>query len=405
MTELAQPPARLPSWAPAAGVLLAAGWGSNQFTPMLIVYHRALRLSTGTLEAMFGLYALGLIPGLLVCGSLADARGRRPVAVAAAALSLAATLTLIAAGRSVALLFAARALAGLGSGAAFSAGTAWLRELSVATAGAASAGSPALDQAIARRTAVAMTAGFAGGPLVAGLLAQWAPSARVVPYLPHVALMLLVLAALPGAPETRAGARGPSLRAALPALRAPRWRWVVAPVAPWVFAAPAIAFALLPSVLGVGRGARGVALTAAVTALCALAGVLVQPLARRLGARPGRAGLPVSGLAVATAGLLLAALSVAAGAQWLLAPCAVLLGTAYGLCLVAGLTEIQRLADPAALGGLSALFYTLTYVGFTAPYLLSLARAAAGYATLLLVTAALALACLVLVACAPRRAR
>jgi MFS family permease len=116
------------SWVPMAAVLLGAGWGSSQFTPMLLVYHQALGLGTGTLEAMFGCYALGLIPGLLVVGPWSDTRGRRPVVVPAAWLSLAASLALAAAGHDVALLFAGRLLAGLSSGAVFSAGTAWLRE-------------------------------------------------------------------------------------------------------------------------------------------------------------------------------------------------------------------------------------------------------------------------------------
>src|SRR5207342_1843837 len=52
-------------WMAVALVLMGAGWGSNQFTPMLLVYRHALGLSPGSLEAMFGVYALGLIPGLL----------------------------------------------------------------------------------------------------------------------------------------------------------------------------------------------------------------------------------------------------------------------------------------------------------------------------------------------------
>src|SRR6478672_5882565 len=65
------------AWLPAAAGLLGAAWGSNQFTPMLLVYHRALGLGTGTLEALFGVYALGLVPGLLIAGPLSDRRGRR----------------------------------------------------------------------------------------------------------------------------------------------------------------------------------------------------------------------------------------------------------------------------------------------------------------------------------------
>jgi MFS family permease len=78
------------AWLRAGAALFGAAWGSNQFTPMLLVYRRQLGLSTGTLEALFGVYALGLIPGLLIAGPLSDARGRRPVILTSAALSLAA---------------------------------------------------------------------------------------------------------------------------------------------------------------------------------------------------------------------------------------------------------------------------------------------------------------------------
>src|SRR5215470_7369103 len=103
---LSQPPL---AWVPAAAVLLGVGWGAQQFTPMLLVYRQALGLTTGTLEAMFGVYALGLIPGLLLAGPLSDARGRRTVVLPAAGLSLVASLALAAAGLgagfAVALLF------------------------------------------------------------------------------------------------------------------------------------------------------------------------------------------------------------------------------------------------------------------------------------------------------------
>ena len=112
-------------------MLMGTGWGSNQFTPMLLVYSHAMGLGTGTLEALFGAYAVGLIPGLLIAGPLSDAKGRRPVVIPAAALSLLASLTLVAGAHTVALLFVGRLLAGVGAGAVFGAGTAWLREASL----------------------------------------------------------------------------------------------------------------------------------------------------------------------------------------------------------------------------------------------------------------------------------
>src|SRR5215212_8788369 len=73
----------LAPWIAVAAVLLGAGWGSNQFTPLLLVYRHSLGLGTGTLEAMFGVYALGLLPGLLVAGPLSDTRGRHRIVIVA----------------------------------------------------------------------------------------------------------------------------------------------------------------------------------------------------------------------------------------------------------------------------------------------------------------------------------
>jgi hypothetical protein len=373
------------AWIPAAAVLLGTGWGSNQFTPMLLVYRHTLGLSTGTLEAMFGFYALGLIPGLLVAGPLSDAYGRRRVILPAAVLSLAASVALVIGAGTPPLLFLGRLLAGISNGAVFAAGTAWLRECSQPPFGDAD------EQVAARRAAIAMTAGFALGPLVAGLLAQWAQAPGVVPYLPHIALMLVVLTVLLRSPETVQGDQKAGW--ALGAVYGRRFRTVVAPMAPWAFAAPAIAFALLPSVVGADRATDGIALTAAITTVCALAGVMIQPLARRLGSADHATNrAATTGLLVLTAGLALAAVTAQVDARWLLVPSAIVLGSAYGICLVAGLVEVQRLADRRALGGLTAVYYALTYLGFAVPYLLALAANLAGYATLLTITAGLALA-------------
>jgi MFS family permease len=370
-------------WIPIAAVLLGAGWGSNQFTPMLLVYHARLGLTTSTLEALFGAYAAGLIPGLLLAGRWSDRRGRRGPGIAAVILSLAASATLVAGSHALALLFVGRLLAGVGSGAAFGTGTAWLRETSLPPWGDAS-------QATAgRRAAVAMTAGFAFGPLVTGLLAQWAPSPTVLPYLPHIALMALVLALIWRVPET---SRAPSIArpTGVPQHSRVRFVRVVLPLALWVFAAPAIAFALLPSVVGAAHAADGVALTAAVTSTTALAGVLIQPLARVLDERRRIVPTGVIGLLVLVAGLALAALTADIHQTWLLIPSALVLGASYGLCLIAGLLEVQRLAPEQGLAQLTGVFYSIAYLGFGTPYLLALASVVVGYPLLLLLSAGLA---------------
>jgi hypothetical protein len=49
--------------------------------------------------------------------------------------------------------------------------------------------------------------------------------------------------------------------------------------------------------------------------------------------------------------------------------CAVAFGLAYGLCLVSGLRECERLAARGEHGAVVACFYALTYLGFAVPYL------------------------------------
>jgi Major Facilitator Superfamily len=244
-----------------------------------------------------------------------------------------------------------------------------------------------------------MTAGFALGPLLAGLLAQWAAAPRVVPYLPHLALMAVVLVLLRNTPETVSGGVRRAVRLTHPGVRSARFRKVVLPMAPWVFAAPAIAFALLPSIVGAGHATDGIALTATIAMLCALAGVLIQPLARRLDSHVLRSNhAATTGLVVLTAGLALSAVTAQDRQSWLLVPCSIVLGSAYGLCLVAGLVEIQRLADRRELAGLTAAYYAVAYLGFAAPYVFALAAHLASYSILLVMAAAITLSTAALVA-------
>jgi MFS family permease len=144
-------------------------------------------------------------------------------------------------------------------------------------------------------------------------------------------------------------------------------------------------------VVGAAHATDGIALTAVVATVAAMAGVLVQPVARRLDANGTGSRAATLGLSVMVVGLALSAFTAHEHQVWLLVPSATVLGMGYGLCLVAGLVEVQRLAHPEALAGLTAIYYVLTYLGFAAPYVLTLAAGLASYTTLLLITAGLAL--------------
>ena len=46
-----------------------------------------------------------------------------------------------------------------------------------------------------------------------------------------------------------------------------------------------------------------------------------------------------------------------------------LLGLAYGLCLVSGLRQAEQMARPGQRGAVVACYYALAYLGFATPYL------------------------------------
>jgi MFS family permease len=353
--------------------MFAVGWGANQFSSMLIVYRDELAFGAGTLAALFGVYALGLIPGLLLGGPASDRYGRRPLMLTFVALSPLATLLLVLGRDGAEGLAVARLLAGVCSGVVFAAGSAWVQELST----------DAPDGSGARRAAIALTAGFGTGPVVAAVLAEWAPHPLVLPYLPHMLLGAAALVLLLPAPETAVAGRG-RIRLAWPAaVRTRRFAALVAPTAPWVFASAAIAFAVLP-----GRtGDVTVAFSGLVTGLTLGTGVAVQPFARRTeDTHPLRAGL--FGLGAAIAGTVVGFFAIQEQLPLLVLVAALPLGAGYGLCLVSGLRESERLARADERGATLAVFYALTYVGFAAPYLLALVAQVTGTAPALLVATA-----------------
>ena len=196
-------------------------------------------------------------------------------------------------------------MVGAGAGATFSAGTAWAADLGGA-AGVTRAG-------------VFLTLGFATGPVVSGVLAEFAPAPLVVPF---VLSAVLSLAAVAAAPIVPGRIRHPPPQAVHPAAHPP-----AGPArAPRSVGARA-ELGTSGGSLGIGRGdRRGVTLPARVPAndggplLAGIAagivlgtGVVVQACARCRNLGPG-AG--VVGASAAAAGLLLAGFGGSHPAGW-----------------------------------------------------------------------------------------
>jgi hypothetical protein len=239
----------------------------------------------------------------------------------------------------------------------------------------------------ARRATLALSAGFGFGPLASGLLAEYAPHPTVLPYLAHAIASGAALAAVAGVPAAPRPTtpRGPLLRLGLDRSNRRPFLHGVVWMAPFVFAFPAIGFAALPAFQG---GVLAPGYIGALAALTLAAGMVVQPFGRRR-APTATARL---GLVTGAVGTALGAGAVSWHASPLLLVTSILLGASYGVLMTSGLRTVQSLAHPETRGGLTGLYYVLTYTGFAAPLGLALAARAMAPATALLGVGALALA-------------
>jgi hypothetical protein len=105
------------------------------------------------------------------------------------------------------------------------------------------------------------------------------------------------------------------------------------------------AYAIMPQLVGNRLGEWGLAYSTLLTVCTPGAGALVQPLARRLDRKSSARGVVVS------RGVMSTRLAVSAVPSIVRSPvvallAAVVLGAAYGIAIVAGLLELQRLAKP-----------------------------------------------------------
>lgn len=394
------PAPRIPHWIKVAAALFAVAWGGNQFTPLLVMYKDLDGLSTTAVDILLGAYILGIVPALLIGGPLSDRYGRRPLMLPAPVLAMIASVLLGLGTDSPLVLFVGRVFSGLGLGLVMVVGGSWIKELSGAPY------DPEADESAgARRASISMTAGFGLGAAVAAALAQFGPLQAQTPYLVHLLVTAIGFLLVLRAPETHARQQDPApLREDLriPSAVHRRFLWVVVPMAPWVFGCAGCAYAVLPGLMGSRTHGLDVGFSGLLCLIALGCGIGIQSLGKKLD-DPSSARAVVVGLAATVPGMGLAAWAAASHSPAVAILAAVALGLAYGLLLVSGLQEVQRIAGPEDLAGLTAVYYSLTYLGFFIPAALALLHTWITYPVMFGGGCAVALLCLVIVAAFYRR--
>jgi MFS family permease len=334
-------------------VLLVTGWFANHFVALMPTISDRQHLSTATLDGIFAIYAVGLLPGLLIGGRASDAFGRQAVALTGSATAVIGTVAMLVSQQPDVLLLG-RLIIGAGVGLAMTSGTAWASDLRGA-AGAATAG------------AVLIT-GFAIGPLAGGLIAGAGNrgvqlSFALAAVLVVIAMIVTVMAARRTAARPAASDPKASVTEGRSAVRALSWAM---PLAPWVFASATLGFITIPARVHTGLAAPIAAGLAALIVNGASGVIQLIARAGSWGPRAGTAGAALAALAHALIAVAPPTMTLA-----LALPLLLILGCASGLSLREGLIDLEAAAPQHVRGALTGSFYALTYIGFGLPLLLT----------------------------------
>jgi MFS family permease len=344
---------------PAAFWLIAYAFavtmvGTTLPTPLYVIYQAQWHFPTSLITLIFATYAVGVLAALLAAGRSSDQVGRRPVLATAVGLSIASAVTFILA-PGTGWLFVGRMLSGLSAGLITGTATAALTETARPGSGR-------------RASLVSTTANMGGlglGPLLAGLLAQYAPYPTVLPYLVQLGLVAAAGLGLLVAPETVSTRSALSLRFrgfGIP--QAGRAEFVAAGVAGFAsFTLLGLFSSLAPTFLSGVLHDSSHATAGAVVFLVLAVAACAQLAGSRLPSRP----VMLAGLAVFMAALALIVAGLSAASMPLFLAGSVVSGVAVGTVFMGSLATANRLAPAETRGQVISTYFVFAYVGLTVP--------------------------------------
>jgi MFS family permease len=195
-------------WVVAVAFLMNMGFSAVP-TPLYVLYEQRDHFSTIMVTVVYAVYAIGVVVSLVLAGHVSDWVGRKRILVPALLVNVASALIFLFA-PSLPGLLVARVISGISVGLTTATATAYIAELDLGIFGDR-------EPRSARRAQVVATAanlgGIGFGPLVAGLLAQYAPAPLTLSYLVFGAALIVLAVLVAVSPET-----------ATPPKPAPTWR-------------------------------------------------------------------------------------------------------------------------------------------------------------------------------------
>lgn len=359
--------------------------GTTVPTPLYALYADRMHFEVFTTTVIYAAYAGGVLFALLAFGRWSDAVGRRPMLLAGVVFAIASAVVFLTAD-SVAPLLVGRVLSGLSAGVFTGTATAAVIE-------AAPEGWHTRAAAVAT---IANIGGLGAGPLLAGLLAQYAPQPLHLVFVVHIVMAVLAGLAVLVVPDTssRRGRVGLQ-RLSVPAEALPVF--VIAALAAFAgFAVTGLFTAVAPSflaeVIGVGNHAVAGAIACSIFASSAVTQILANRVA------PARA--VAVGCAILVVGMAILGVALHLSSLPGLIAAAVVSGVGQGMSFSRGLAAVAERTPPERRAEVSSTYFVVAYVAISLPVIgEGLAAQAMGLQTagvcFTIAVAALATGCLI----------
>jgi MFS family permease len=326
--------------------------GATLPTPMYALYAERMHFEVVTTTVIFATYAVGVLVALITFGSWSDAVGRRPVLFAGILFALTSSVVFLVAD-SVPLLLAGRLLSGLSAGVF----------TGTATAAVIEAAPPHWQTRASVVATIANVAGLGGGPLLAGLLVQYAPQPLHLSFIVHTGLILLAAVAVLVVPETspRSGRIGIQ-RLSVPA--EVRSVFVVAAIAAFAcFAITGLFTSVAPAFVSDVVGIKNHAVAGAVASTILIASAVAQVFAGRI---PPRRALIV-GCAILIVGMVILAAALELSTLSGLILAAVVAGIGQGIAFSRGLAAVSERTPADRRAEVSSMYFVVAYIAISLP--------------------------------------
>jgi MFS family permease len=328
--------------------------GTTLPTPLYPLYEKAFGFGELVTTVVFAAYAVGVTAALLVFGRWSDQLGRRPMLQAGLVLSGLSAIVFLLAG-DLGWLFVGRVLSGLSAGIFTGTATATIVDLA-----------PAHGKARASLIAAAVNMGGLGaGPLLAGILAQYAPLPRSVCFIVDLGLVAVAALGVQAVSEPVRRASAPHLRPQkidVPIeIRGVFTRAAIAGFAG--FAVLGLFTAVSPAFLATVLHETNHALTGAVVISVFIASTIGQSLSSTISEQRAL----IVGCVGLIAGMILVGASLPIRSLAVFIVGGVIAGLGQGLSFRAGLGAVTGAAPPDKRGEITSSYFVMLYIGIAIP--------------------------------------